>query len=337
MTQRDLARRAGVSSATVSRALRGDPLISEAVRAKILAISEEMGYSPNLVAQALRMQSTKTVGIVIPRLSNPFFSRLVETIEGALDTVGYGLMIADSRDDGDTEARRIRMLMARQVDGLLIIPCDVGASAAAVKEAAESVPVVQVDRAVRAQSTDHVEVDCERGIALAIDHLRENGRHHIAFISAKESIGGAAKRLHGFQGAVGTAGGPVLLGDFSHQWGKAAVQQLLSAARVPDAIVCGNDLIAFGVLEGLSAAGRLVPDEVAITGFDNIPFTALTNPPLTSVNQPVEEIAASAVSLLTDRIADPTRPPRRVSVTPTLTIRSSTTRPSWIGCLRNPG
>jgi LacI family transcriptional regulator len=329
VTQRDVAAAAGVSTATVSRVLAGDAAISRAVSERVIAESARLRYRPNRAARALRRQRTQTIGIVVPRLSNPFFPALVEAIEAELHDAGYSLMLCDSHDDPARERERIEMLIDRQIDGLLVIPCDASASVPALEEAlAGGAALVQVDRAVRAVPADRIGVDNELGVARATAYLVSCGRTTIAFVGAEPTVPTAALRLHAFEQALpGGDGGQVLLGDFSRAWGREAAGRLLAGPARPDAVLCANDLIAFGVLEGLAQAGVAVPDEVAVIGFDDTPFAALTAPPLTSIRQPVEELAAGAVRLLLERMAEPDRAPRRIDVAPELSIRRSTPPP----------
>jgi LacI family transcriptional regulator len=326
VTQQDVARVAGVSGATVSRALAGDASISAPVRRRVQAVSAQLGYRPNRIARALRRRASQTVGIVVPRLSNPFFPVLVEAIERSLHAAGFGLLLGDSQDDVATEAERIEALVSRQVDGLMVVPCNIADSAGAIARAVEATAVVQVDRAVSDLARDRIGVDSEVGIRLAVDHLRAGGRENVVFVGAAATIPAARERLHGFEQAMSAVGREpqALLGDFSLEWGTLAARRLVEDAQRCDAIVCGNDLIAFGVIRALGNAGLRVPDDIAVVGFDDIAFASVADPPLTTVRQPVEELATGAVRLLMDRLAAPSRQARRIDVAPTLVERAST-------------
>ncbi|WP_242454611.1 LacI family DNA-binding transcriptional regulator [Bailinhaonella thermotolerans] len=322
-----MARRAGVSIATASRALSGRRRVTPDVADRVQRAAEELDYRPNTVAQALRGQSTRIVGMVVPGIGDPFFTQIVEAVEHDLAGSGRELLLCDSRHDPAIEARRVRALLERQVDGLVITPCDATASVPAVREAARSVPTVQMDRYVEGDVTDWVGVDDESGVNQAVAHLADRGARRVAFVGGAPAGSTARVRLEAFERAVAARPGVTVaaraLGDFSVEHGRRAARELHASGDLPDAILCGNDQIAVGLLRELRAAGVRVPADVSVAGFDDIGYAALTDPPLTTVRQPVPQLATEAVRLLTAPPA-PARPPCRIAVSPTLVIRAST-------------
>ncbi|WP_393915980.1 LacI family DNA-binding transcriptional regulator [Halostreptopolyspora alba] len=303
MTIAQVADRAGVSTATVSRALSGTRPVSEEVRRRVLAAARELGYSGNSIASALRRNRTDTVGMVVPSIGNPFFTSLVESVEHVLQAEGRQLFLCDSRQDPEVERQHLRSMIARQVDGIIISPCHGSESASAVQAAADAIPLVQLDRHVADTSTDWVGVDDHEAMRLVLEHLHATGARSAAFVSSAMTNSSTELRLAGFRRqterlGIRTRPDWILLGEYSMAWGRSATAELLDGAELPDAIVCADDLIAIGALRTCRARGVAVPDDMQITGYDDIDFADLVDPALTTVNQPRDRIAAEAVRLL---------------------------------------
>ncbi|MHA6803823.1 LacI family DNA-binding transcriptional regulator [Salinifilum ghardaiensis] len=313
----DVAARAGVSVATASRALSGQRGVRAENREKVRAAARELDYEPDVVAAALRSRTTHTIGMVVPGIANPFFATLVESVEEQLHGGRRSLLLANSHYEPETEQRQVRALLDRRVDALIMIPCHRQRSAEAVRTAAARVPVVQLDLRVDGFSGSWVGVDSEAGIVQALQHLTAVDAERLVFVGAQPTDSAAQARLDGYRRAAGDSGDAVLLGDFSKEWGERAAEQLL-AEGLADAIVCGNDTIALGVLGALNRRGVRVPDDVRVTGFDDIPYAELAQPQLTTVRQPQEQIAAEAVRMLSEGRAD-----RRIAVAPELVVRTS--------------
>ncbi len=329
ITIRDVAAHARVSTATVSRALSGARPVSPDVLKQVRRAAEELGYSGNGIASALRRSRTDTVGMLVPSIDNPFFTSLVESVEHALQQAGRQLFLCSSRSDPALEAQRLRSLVARQVDGIVISPVHGTESTEAVGWAAAELPLVQVDRYVSGVPSDWVGVDDDAGLRLIVEHLAARGARSAAFVSSRLTNSSTELRLAGFRRHTERLGiavddAAVLLGEYSIGWGRKAAEGLLGSGRLPGAIVCADDLIALGVLQACSEAGVAVPDEVLVTGFDDIPFSALSAPPLTTVHQPQELIAAEAVRLLQRALGRACNEPAHIALTPTLVVRAST-------------
>lgn len=320
----EVARRAGVSVATASRALSGRRRVTPELADRVRHVAQEIGYRPNVVAQALRLQQTETIGFVVPQISNPFFPAIVEAVERQLQMTGIDLFLCDSQLDTDIELRRVRALLSRRVDGLLISPVSSTESAAALDEAGRSIPVVQIDRFVEGHPAGWVGLDDEVGVQAVVTHLAARGAGTVVFISGQADSSSGRLRLAAF-GKAARRGGLTqsarpMLGAFTRAWGRQAAERLLDGRVLPDAVVCGNDEIAVGVLRALRSAGVIVPQDVLLTGYDDSEVAAIADPPLTTVRQPREEMAVAAVRLLTDRAAAP----NRLALAPTLVVREST-------------
>jgi LacI family transcriptional regulator, galactose operon repressor len=326
---RQVADAAGVSVSTASRVLSGSGSASPRTVTAVLAASERLGYRPNLVARGLRSRATGLAGIVVPGIGNPFFAELVEALESALRGVGLDMILGDSGGPPGKETQRLQTLVDRQVDGLILIPTGHHSSADAVRRASLSVPVVQVDRQVDGFPADYVGVDNRLGIHLALSHLADLGCRTIGFASDDATSSTGRSRCEAMRAAMARmpelVPGPELLGSFSVGFGSKAARTLLDHAPLPDAVICGSDLIALGMVRELQAAGVSIPGEVKVTGFDGILFSELSDPPLTTVRQPTQDIANEAVRLLQARIRGDLTAAQRIEIAPTLVVRRSTT------------
>ena len=269
---------------------------------------------------------------MVPDIVNPFFPAVVKAVEGALYGREVGLFLCDAGESSLLEAKRLSALLARQVDGVLISPVDEVQSKKAVVTAVHSVPLVQVDRCVAVQS-DMVAVDNALGTRLLIEHLVDQGCSSFAFVTTAARLSPTRERLEAYEKAVLEVDEPssrrVIAGELTVQWGREAARRLLSEGGLPDAVVCANDMIAVGVLGTLSAAGVRVPADVAISGYDDSILAENSDPPLTSIRQPLELLGEEAVRLLLSGIDDRSLPARAVKLSPELVVRRSTLpRPS---------
>lgn len=335
ITVRDVAAAAGVSPATASRALAGHTSVDPELARRVLRASSDLGYRANALARALRTQRTDTIGMVVPSISNPYFVAAVEAVEQVLADSDRALLLCDAREDTDVEASRIDLLVHRMVDGLIVVPVATDASAAALEHASRQLPVVQLDRFVDAAPTDFVGSDNAVGVGACVQHLRARGARRIAFVGARPTTSTAAERLRAFRDHVDEQECPdawLLLGGFTAEWGRAAARSLLAGmeggtgggADLPDAIVCGADVIAVALVAELRAAGVQVPERVAIVSYDDSTLGALTVPPLTSVSQPVDAMAREAVRLLDYRRDHPGAAVHKSVFPPELVVRGST-------------
>jgi LacI family transcriptional regulator len=329
-TLKEVAEAVGCSVATVSRVLAGDRPVGPELARRVQEAARDLGYLPNQVARALRSRSTATVGLVIPQITNPFFPALMREVEHALHDQGRALLLADSADSAELEAERVELLIARQVDGLIVAPVDREKSVPTLAKAAARVPVVLLDRSVDVQA-DAVTVDNFAGMRLLLEHLKGLGHSRFWFLGAAGEASAAVERRAAFQdwAARNAAAWRVELGDFSIEFGRHGAGRAVTAAAAhrPDALVCANDLIAAGAVQRLRELGVSVPGELAVSGFDDVDLASLTAPRLTTVHQPYPELAAEAARMLTARIVQPDAPARTVRLAPTLVTRGSTVAP----------
>ncbi len=329
-TLRDVALRAEVSLATVSRVLNGSTRVDPALASRVRTAADELGYRANLLARGLRRQRTDIVGLVVPQVANPFFAGLMQAVSRHLQQSARTVLLADAEEDLDLERQVITRLADHGVDGILCAPVSERGSAVAAAEVAARVPLVFLDRSAADVEADTASVDQRCGIALVLEHLAEvcGARPSTRLISASPVDSVARARCEAYadaviEGLVDDAA-PPLLGEFTVDWGREAVAGLIADGAPPQALVCGNDLIALGALAALGERGVRVPDDIVVTGFDDVGFATLAVPPLTTVRQPLDALAATATDLLEQRMANGGCPPRCELLRPELIIRAST-------------
>jgi LacI family transcriptional regulator, galactose operon repressor len=329
VTIREVADAAGVSTATVSRALSGVPTVDPELVERVRESADRLGYRANRVARALRRQSTQTVGLVVPDITDPFYPAVVRAIERELRRTGLSLLLCDSGNDPEVEDELLRNLYDHQVDGLLVSACDRIASQPAVQLAASRTPLLQIDQRAVAE-LPYVGVEQANAMRQVIEHLLGEGCRSFGYLGASPETSAGQERLDGFlaqaKPADPTAADRVQLGDVSVAWGYEATARLLEAGPPPAAIVCSSDLAAIGALQALRERGVSVPGDVAVTGFDDTVLAVACDPPLTSVRQPLEELGTQAVQELTAAIEQHLQQPRSVLLKADLAVRESSRR-----------
>jgi LacI family transcriptional regulator len=328
----DVARRSGVSTATVSRVMSGDTRGRAATRDRVLAAARELDYRPSGIARALKRAETLTIGLLITDIGNPFFPQVVRTLEDEAHARGYGVLLCNAGDDPERELAYLDLLLERRVDGLIV------ASARATRRHAHrlaTVPmqVVLVNSDAPGSGRPSVVTAHRVGARAAAGHLLELGHRRLGHVSAPAHRAAAATaRRQGVTDALRAAGlDPASLavaeGDEHVTGGWQATSELLEGPDRPTGIVCYNDLTAIGAMLAAEAAGLDVPGDVSIVGFDDIEMAAWTRPALTTVRQPTEAMARWAVERLTAAIRGSEVPPERVQLEPRLVVRASTGPP----------
>ncbi len=331
VTLAEVAERAGVSVASASRALSASRPVTPDVARRVQKAAKDLGYAGNGIARALRTQRTDTVGMVIPSILNPFFTSLVDSMESVLQSEGKQLLLCDSRQDPEREAQHLRSLIERHVDGIVVSPTHEIHSVDAVAQAAMVAPLVQLDRRVDVPGTDWVGLDDHAALGLIVAHLRATGVTKAAFVTSARDNSSTRDRLAGFLAHARAVGIEVrdewtIFGTYSVTSGEEAATALLAAghAERPEAIVCADDLIAIGVLRGCRAAGARVPEDIQVTGIDDIEFGRYVEPALTTIRQPMRRMATEALRLLGLRATDQLIDPSSIALTAKLLVRKST-------------
>ncbi len=326
-TMKEVAERAGVSTATVSRVLAGRKGAGPTVRARVEQAVRDLDFQPNRLAAGLRARQRKVVGLIIPDLQNPFFTGVVAGLESVLCSAGYTLLLCHSDGLAEREEVHFGVLRGEGIAGLVLIPGNESEARYDVLRLWK-VPVVAVDRSPRGLETDLVCVTNREGARMAVEHLLRLGHTGIALINGPRNLDVSQERLAGFRDALQAAGlterkSFVAFGDFRQAGGYAAMNGLLKQTPHPRAVLIANNLMTLGALQAIHAAGLRIPGDVAVIGFDDMPWAATLLPPLTAVAQPAEELGRTAGRLLLDRIQDPGRMIRQVVLPTQLIIRAS--------------
>jgi DNA-binding LacI/PurR family transcriptional regulator len=331
-TLEQVARVAGVSRATVSRVVNDSPRVSADVRRSVETAIDRLGYVPNRAARSLVTRRSDSVGVVIPEptgrlFSDPFFPRVVRGISAELASRDLQLLLLMPDSEAATE-RMGRYLSAGHLDGVLLVSLH-GNDPLPAWLAARGIPVVVGGRPPRGAPVSFVDVDNREGARGAVGHLVAIGRRRIATIGGPADMPAGVDRLAGYREAIVEAGltpQPELeaVADFTHEGGAAAMTRLLAVRPDLDAVFAASDLMAAGALAVLSAAGRQVPRDVAVVGYDDSPVATTATPPLTSVRQPIEEMGREMARLLVDAINGAAEAPRRTVLSTELIRRAST-------------
>lgn len=326
-TIRDVARKAKVSTATVSRVLAGLDVVSDDLAERVRGAARSLKYQPSRVARTLRSQKAHTVAVLIPNIQNPFFTGVLRGIEDLLQATDYTLILGNSDDNPAREKGYLDLLRADGVGGIILVPGLEGAKA--YREALDDgIPIVSIDRFVADLEADSVTVANAEGAAAAVRHLVGLGHRRIAIATGPANVSTAAERLSGYLSALTESKVPrdkelIQHVVFRQEGGYEAASRLLSLPDPPTAIFAASDFIALGVLRALHERRRRIPEDCAVVTFDDMPWAAALSPPLTAVAQPTYEIGATAARLLLARIRDPERPQERVRLQTQLIVRAS--------------
>jgi LacI family transcriptional regulator, galactose operon repressor len=324
-TIRDVARVAQVSMTTVSHALSAKRPVSPETAERIQAAIEHLGYVPHSGARALHAGKSLMLGLVVPDVSDPFFGRLAASVERAADEADYGVVLGSSSGASSREARYFNLLRSRSIDGLIYVAGALRQDDR-LSQLARSYPIVLADEWV--EGLDGIPLaaaDHEQGGRLAAEHLVSLGHRDVAVLTGPRGLRSADERVAGFRSVYPDA--RVVDGDFTEEVAYHRTAKLLGRGNPPSAIFASNDLSAFGVLDAARDHGLVVPRDLSIVGFDDVPLAQRVSPPLTTVRQPIDEIGRLATATLLDVIAG--RDPGELERCPVeLVVRESTAPPA---------
>ena len=326
-TIKEVAAAAGVSTATVSRVMAGINGVKTQVRERVLGVIAKLDYHPNRLARGLRLGQRKVIGVIIPDLRNPFFTGVAYGVEGVLYSAGYTLLLGHSDGQPEREQVQLRGLRGEGVAGLVFIAGNrPGANYDVIRS--WDIPVVAVDRSPGGLEVDLVCSNNREGMRQAVAHLLSLGYKDIALLNGPVGIDVAVERLGGYQDALRNAGIAlretfIIHSDFRQEGGYAAMVRLLDLAIPPRAVVVANNLMTLGALQAMDERHVRIPEDLALIGFDDMPWAAFLCPPLTAVAQPAEELGRAAAQLLLKRLEDPKRMVRQVVLPTRLMVRAS--------------
>ncbi len=329
-TLRDVAQRADVSDATVSRVLNGSGQVREKTRARVMHVVEELGYVLNPYARGLAGGRSHVIGLLLPHFTVGYCAEIIRGVDDALAERGYDLMLYNAHRGSANAASYMAAIERGLADGLVVVlPQEVGPYLHALQQ--RHYPCVLIDHQGRNEEVDEcfaVDVTNWQGAFDATQHLVALGHRRIGFITGRMNLGCARDRLAGYQDALKANKikfdkALVQVGTFNQPEGYSSAQKLLALTNPPTAIFASNDIMAFGVMEAVREGGLRIPDDVSIIGFDDIPQTLMTHPALTTVKQPLQEMGRTAVHMLLNLIDHPDQPPRRVRLNTQLVLRGT--------------
>jgi LacI family transcriptional regulator len=326
-TIKDVAREASVTVATVSRVFNGSGPVSQDTRERVEEVAARLCYAPHGVARSLITSRTSTIGALLPDLFGEFFSEVIRGMDQAAQRSGFHLLVSSSHD-AKAEVEAAMRAMRGRVDGLIAMSPHLDA-ASIVANVPGTLPIVLLNCAITGDDFDALTIENRRGALQMVRHLLGLGHRRIAIITGAEGNVDAAERLRGYRRAMREAGIAVpneweLPGDFTESSGYRAVEALVALSPRPTAVFAANDAMAVGAMSALRAAGLRVPDDVAVTGFDDIPLARYMSPPLTSVHVAIAELGAGAVEMLVHAVENKNAHQRRHQRLPTtLVVRES--------------
>jgi LacI family transcriptional regulator len=331
MRIKDVAREAGVSTATVSHVINKTRVVSEETREKVMRAIEGCNYYPNAHARSLASGRSSTLGLLISDISNPFFPELVKSIETVAFEKGYEVILANTDYNEERTLNNVRRFIERKVAGVALMTSELDKGL--IEELARChVPVVFLDIGSPGVCMSNIVVDYETGIGEAISHLVWLGHRSFAYIGGPNRLRSAAKRLEAFRDSIAyhlpeSQPAQIYESDFRFEGGRSIAREILGSAQLPTAIVVANDMMALGVIQELHERGLHVPDDISIVGFDDIAFASLCHPPLSTVRLPRTELGCKAVEALMATIEHPERQGVEINIPTYFVLRDSTAPP----------
>ncbi|SET35897.1 transcriptional regulator, LacI family [Kosakonia radicincitans] len=325
---KDVARVAGVSTSTVSHVINKDRFVSDAVREKVEAAIKTLNYAPSALARSLKINQTRTIGMLITASTNPFYSELVRGVERSCFERGYSLVLCNTEGDEQRMNSNLETLMQKRVDGLLLLCTETHQPSQEIMLRYPSIPTVMMDWAPFNGDSDLIQDNSLLGGDMATQYLINKGFTRIACITGPLDKTPARLRLEGYREAMTRAGltireGDEIESDFEFGGGFDAMQTLLAMNERPQAVFIGNDAMAVGAYQALYQAGLKIPQDMAIVGYDDIELARYMTPPLTTIHQPKDELGELAIDVLIHRIAEPGLQQQRLQLTPILIERGS--------------
>jgi len=325
---KDVARLAGVSTSTVSHVINNNRFVSESIREKINAAIAQLNYAPSALARSLKINQTRTIGMLITSSSNPFYSEVVQGVERSCYERGYSLILCNTNGDEERMNRSIETLLQKRVDGLIMMFTENHCPSKETLSRYPSIPVIMMDWAPFAGVNDIIQDNAFIGGKMATEFLIAQGYRRIACITGPLDKTTATQRQAGFRQAMQDAGLAILpgfevTGDFEFAGGLAAMHTLLALPEPPQAVFAGNDAMAVGVYQAIYQHKLRIPEDIAVVGYDDIQLAQYLTPPLTTIHQPKDELGELAIDTLLHRLQEPEAEAQILVLTPELVVRGS--------------
>ncbi|HBQ64011.1 MAG TPA: LacI family transcriptional regulator [Clostridiales bacterium] len=326
-TIQDVAEKAGVSVATVSRVLNGSSRVAEETRSRVQQVIDRLGYSPNLLGSQLRKMRTQTVLVVLPSISNPFYSRVVKGIGDVAKAHAYHMLLCNTDSSPELESYYIGLLRKKMADGMILM--ESGLSGEEMEKLSALYPMVQCSEYREGIFVPRISIDNRKAARDAVDHLAERGHRRIGLLTVNNTLISTVERNRGYADSLQQHGRPwdaeaVFTGDYTYSSGVMAAQRIARMGKPVDGVFALSDMMAIGLMKGLKQEGFRIPEDISVVGFDDISFASICEPALTTVNQPRYSLGERAMQLLLRRIRGEGTGDESITLAHSLIIRQST-------------
>ncbi len=326
-TLKDVAKLAGVSTATVSHVINGTRFVSDELQKKVNDAMSALDYQPNMMARALKMGFQKTIGVIVPDCTNPFFAEISRAIDRYCFSKGYNIILCNTDNNLDQQSSYTNMLISKHIDGVIFISSD-NSEEDVEKFQKHSIPIVIADRIGKYHNVDSIIVDNEKGGYEATKYLINRGFTKIGCISGPSFISSSSQRVLGYKRALKESNIELIdeyisVGDFHFAGGITAANAFLNLKNRVEAVFATNDMMALGFIDTLRNQGVSVPQDVSVIGYDNIQLAQFMSPKLTTVAQPLEELAQTATNLLLKKIKKQSNSKKIIKLNPVIIERES--------------
>ncbi|SPM24552.1 substrate-binding domain-containing protein [Vibrio cholerae] len=327
-TMKDIARLAGVSTSTVSHVINKSRFVSDEIAERVNNAAQQLNYAPSALARSLKMNRTKTIGMLVTTSTNPFFGEVVKGVERSCYHQGYNLILCNTEGDNQRMKASINTLLQKRVDGLLLMCSTLEGERLDVFDRYPDIPIVVMDWGPILFASDKIQDNSLQGGYMAAKHLIESGHKEIGCITGPLIRHQAQMRYEGYKRALAEAGiaiNPdwIVESDFECEGGYQAFEKLYQRGKLPSALFVSNDMIAMGVIQAASQRGLRVPDDLSLIGYDDVHIAKFMTPALTTIHQPKYRLGKAAVDTLLYRLENPDTTAQVVQLEPTLVVRSS--------------
>ncbi|EJL6538497.1 substrate-binding domain-containing protein [Vibrio cholerae] len=327
-TMKDIARLAGVSTSTVSHVINKSRFVSDEIAERVNNAAQQLNYAPSALARSLKMNRTKTIGMLVTTSTNPFFGEVVKGVERSCYHQGYNLILCNTEGDNQRMKASINTLLQKRVDGLLLMCSTLEGERLDVFDRYPDIPIVVMDWGPILFASDKIQDNSLQGGYMAAKHLIESGHKEIGCITGPLIRHQAQMRYEGYKRALAEAGiaiNPdwIVESDFECEGGYQAFEKLYQRGKLPSALFVSNDMMAMGVIQAASQRGLRVPDDLSLIGYDDVHIAKFMTPALTTIHQPKYRLGKAAVDTLLYRLENPDTTAQVVQLEPTLVVRSS--------------